>query len=346
LLIGSKNKKRGLDYKNKNKRLISLENLIRSLNLKELKEIRKKIDSFINRTPCIYSEGLTRRTGKEVYLKLENLQMTGAFKARGNAYKLSILSEKELENGVVTASSGNHGLGLSRAAKLRGVKAKVLVPKNTPKIKIDKLKEYGADVLIKGDTYDEAVIEAKEIAGNEGCLYVPSFDDVDIIRGNTTLGFEIFEDVKSPGLILCPIGGGGGISGVSLARNIMSPSTQIIGVEAEGAASMFHSLRIGKRTSLKHISTLAEGIKVAQPGEIPFQLVKRYVKEVKTVAEEELKRAMIELLEQAKIVAELAGCASVAALNKIDKDSFEGPIVCVISGGNIDLELLNKILSA
>lgn len=318
---------------------------LRNLDLKELQEIRATIAKFINRTPCIFSEELSKRIGKKIYLKMENLQITGAFKARGNAFKLSTLTDEELENGVITASSGNHGLGMSYAARLRSVSARVLVPVETPQIKIEKLKNYGAQVFIQGATYDEAVVMAQEIAKKEGYLYISSFEDEDVIRGNTTIGLEIFEDVPHPGLVIAPIGGGGGISGISLAGNIMSSETKIIGAEAEGAASMFHSLKAGQRQALQEINTLADGIKVAQPGQIAFQLVQKFVAEVKTVSEGELQQTLRELVEKAKIVPELAGCASVAALDKIDVHSFNGPIVCMISGGNIDLQLLNKILS-
>ncbi len=317
---------------------------LKSLNLTGLREIRAAIDKFINRTPCIYSEELSERIGKPVYLKMENLQITGAFKARGNAYKLSTLSDEELKNGVVTASSGNHGLGMSAAARRRLVPARVFVPVGTPQIKIDKLKKYGAEVSIQGATYDEAVVLAQQTAEKDGSLYISSFEDVNIIKGNTTIGLEIFEDVPTPGLVIVPIGGGGGISGVSLARNIMSPKTKIMGAEVIGAASMFHSLKAGKRQALKEISTLADGIKVAQPGQLAFGLAQKYVEEVITVNEEDLQNTLRELVVKAKIVPELAGCASVAALDKIDVKSFEGPIVCMISGGNIDLQLLNKIL--
>ena len=319
---------------------------ITNLNIKKLKNIRNKIADKILKTPCIYSESLSNIYNRDIYLKLENLQKTGAFKIRGNSYKILSLDKEEVKKGVVTASSGNHGLGLSLAGSLAGSKVQIYVPDKTPQNKIEKIKSYGAEVSIKGKTYDDAVEFAKEKAENSDMTYIPSFDDFEIILGNSTLGLEIFEEVANPEMVICPIGGGGGASGISITRDIMSPETEIIGVEAAGAASLKESLNRGKRTKLSEISTLADGIKVAQPGKLTFQILKERISGIKTVTEKQMREACYLLLTEAKITAELAGASSAAALNEVDLSKSNDPIICVITGGNIDQELIEDILTA
>ena len=321
-----------------------LDEKLKSLDKLELRRIRAKIDDYINWTPCSYCEGLSEEFNVDIYLKLENLQRTGAFKIRGNAHKLSQLDEAKLQEGVITASSGNHGLGLSLSACLRTIPVTVLVPEQTPEIKIKKLNSYGAEVIIEGDNYDKTVIKAKELAQDRNMKYISSFDDPDIILGNTTMGWEIFTTLQEPEMVICPVGGGGGMAGISLARNILSPGTEIVGVEAKCSASMTKSLASNKRIELDNISTLADGIKVAKPGKITYPLAQDNVKNMITVSENDMQRAFLKLMNKAKIVAELAGCAPVAALKHINFGEISGPIVCVISGGNIDHRLIGKIL--
>ena len=321
-----------------------LDDKLKKLDKVELRSIRAEIDDYINWTPCSYCEGLSEEYGVDIYLKLENLQRTGAFKIRGNAYKLTQLDEAELQEGVITASSGNHGLGLSLSACLRTIPVTVLVPEQTPEIKIKKLNSYGAEVIIEGNNYDKAVIRAKELARDRNMKYISSFDDQDIILGNATMGWEIFTTLQEPEMVICPVGGGGGMAGISLARNILSPGSEIAGVEAEGSASMTKSLSTNKRVELKNISTLADGIKVATPGKLTYPLACDNVKEMINVSESDMQKAFLKLMNKAKIVAELAGCASVAALEYMDFDKNSGPIVCVISGGNIDHRLIGQIL--
>ncbi len=317
---------------------------LKNIDKNDLAEIREEIDDYINWTPCSYCEELSEEFGKKIYLKLENLQRTGAFKIRGNARKLSTLDEDKLNKGVITASSGNHGLGLSLSACLKSIPSLVLVPRKTPRIKVKKLKSYGAEVITSGNSYDEAAKKAKEIAKERDMIYISSFDDLEIILGNATLGWEIFTTICDPGTVICPIGGGGGAAGISLARNILSPGTDILGVEAEGAASMAESLSRGKRVELDEISTLADGIKVAQPGMLTFPLVRDNLEGVIKVTEQAMQDSFIKLMNKARVVAELAGCASVAALSSISIKEKKEPIVCVITGGNIDHQLIGKIL--
>ncbi|WP_089758127.1 threonine ammonia-lyase [Halarsenatibacter silvermanii] len=311
----------------------------------ELDQIYDKIKSNFFQTPLIYAEFLSKRYERDIYLKLENFQKTGAFKIRGNSYKLAELPSGRLKKGVVTASSGNHGLGLSLAARSKDVPARIFVPHKTPQTKIDKIRSLGAEIRIAGDNYDEAVKIAKNFAAENERVYISSFDDQDIIRGNTTLGYEIFTQLPEPGAVVAPIGGGGGISGISLARNVFSSSTLIYGVEAGGAASMRNSLQKTRIESLAEVDTLADGIKVARPGDLTFEIVRENVEKVFAVSEDEMKESFRELLLEANLTAELAGAVSVAALDKLTLSGGEGPVVCLISGGNIDRELIVDILS-
>ncbi|MCK5766850.1 MAG: pyridoxal-phosphate dependent enzyme, partial [Candidatus Atribacteria bacterium] len=299
----------------------------------------------INKTPCIYSLTLSRILKKEIFLKLENLQLTQAFKARGNANKMSLLTQDEKDRGVITASSGNHGQGLSLAALLAGVKATIFLPEVAPQNKIDKIKENKAEVIIKGKTYDDASHYAHLLAKEKNYVYIPSFNDLDIIAGNGSIGLEILEDVPQAQMIICPIGGGGGISGVSLAAKQLKPDIKMVGVEAEKAPSMLRSIEADKLVELDSADTFADGIAVRKSGKINFKIVKKYVDSIVTVSDEEMKSAVFTLAKEAKIVAEGAGAASVAALlsKKIDTKNISN-IVCMISGGNIDIDMLRDIL--
>jgi threonine dehydratase len=312
--------------------------------LKQIKEARERITAAVTRTPCVYSLPLSRKTGKDIFLKLECLQVTQAFKARGNANKLALMGHEERKKGVITASSGNHGLGLSLASKQHGVKSVIVVPEVAPANKIEKITENGAEVIIKGKTYDDAVIYAQTVSKEKGLVYISSFDDPDIIAGNGSMGLEIIEDVPDVKLIICPIGGGGAISGISLAVKQVNPDIHVVGVEAEKAPSMLRSIEAGEIRELTSADTFADGIAVRKPGKLNFEIVQSWVDKILIVSEEEMEKAIVILAKEAKIVTEGAGAASVAALLagvvnlKFDK------IVCIISGGNIDLHLFRCIL--
>jgi len=315
------------------------------VSLKKITEARERIEGMVNKTPCIYSLPLSRIIKKEVFLKLENLQITQAFKARGNANKIALLSEKGGNRGVITASSGNHGQGLSLAALRAGIKAVIVLPEVAPNNKIEKIKENKAEVIIKGKTYDDACSYAHSLSKKIGYTYIPSFDDLDIIAGNGSIGLEILEEVPQTQMIICPIGGGGGISGVALATKQINSDIQIIGVEAERAASMLESIKAGKIVELPSADTFADGIAVRKPGEINFKIVKKYVDKIITVSEEEMKSAIFTLAKEVKIVSEGAGASSVAALlsKKVPIKDISN-IVCIITGGNIDITLFKSIL--
>jgi len=317
------------------------------ISLDQIRQARERIKDKVNKTPCIYSLPLSRMTGKEVFLKLENLQVTQAFKARGNANKIALLSKEQKERGVITASSGNHGQGLSLAALRNGVKAVVVLPEVAPLNKREKIKENRAEVIIKGKTYDDAALYAHSLAEDKGYTYIPSFDDPDVVAGNGSIGLEILEDVPQTEIIVFPIGGGGGISGVCLATKQIKTDIQIIGVEAAGAAAMLESVKANKLVELPSINTFADGIAVRKPGELNFKIVKHCVDNIVTVSDEEMKSAIVTLAKEAKIIAEGAGAASVAALLFKKFPIKDGSnVVCIISGGNIDMNLFRGILEA
>jgi len=280
------------------------------LSINQISEARERIKGLINKTPCIYSLPLSRITRKEVFLKLENLQVTQAFKARGNANKIKLLCKEERDRGVITASSGNHGQGLSLAALRAGIKAVIVLP---------------------------------EVAHY---VYIQSFDDLDIIAGNGSIGLEILEEVPQTQMIICPIGGGGGISGVALATKQINSDIQIIGVESERAASMYESIKAEKIVELSSADTFADGIAVKKPGKVNFEIVKKYVDDIITVSEEEMKSAIFTLAKEAKVIAEGAGASSVAALlsKKVSTENISN-ITCIITGGNIDMSLFKSIIN-
>lgn len=316
-----------------------------NLSLTHVKKARERIKGLINRTPCIYSLPLSRRTGKRVFLKLENLQITQSFKARGNANKVAQLTEDEKTKGVITASSGNHGQGLSLAALRSGIRATIVLPKTAPTNKVEEVKGNKSRVIIHGETYDDAAAYAHSLAQEEGYIYIPSFDDPDIIAGNASMGMEILEDIPDVELILCPIGGGGGISGVSVAVKQIKSSVKIIGVEAEQAPSMLESIKANKIVELPSADTIADGIAIRRPGRLNFEIVKRYVDDIVTVSDDEMKATIITLAREAKIIAEAAGAATTAAL-LFGKLTIEcSNVVCIVTGGNIDLSLFKTILN-
>ncbi len=317
-----------------------------NISLDEIKNAARAVAGLVIRTPAVLSPELSRVYGCSVYLKLENLQYTGAFKIRGNSFKLLNMAERALASGVVTASSGNHGLGLSLAARRLSASAKIVVPSKTPANKVEKIKSYGAEVIICGETYDDSAARAKAFAEEEGRIYVPSFDDRDIIAGNAGMGLEIHDDVPGAELVVCPVGGGGGISGISLALKQLSPGIRVVGVQAEGACSMARSIESGGRRELESADTIADGIAVRMPGELTFPIVRDLAEKIVLVSDEEIIRAVGMLAKCARVVAEPAGAAAVAALDRIDDLPRGGSVVCLISGGNIDKDRLVEALGS
>ena len=279
-----------------------------------------------------------------IILKTENLQVTGSFKVRGAAYKISQLSEEEKARGVIACSAGNHAQGVALAATKAGAKSLICLPDNAPISKIEATKKYGADVCLVPGVYDDAYNKALELRDSEGYTFVHPFNDEDVIAGQGTIGLEILEQVPDVDAVIVPVGGGGLISGVAYAIKQLNPNVKVYGVQASGAPSMVKSVKEGKIKKLASVSTIADGIAVKEPGDLTFDLVSQYVDELVTVTDDEVAAAILALIEQQKLCAEGAGAVSVAAamFNKVPVAGKK--VVCLVSGGNIDVTILSRVI--
>lgn len=280
----------------------------------------------------------------EVYLKPECLQLTGSFKLRGSGYMISQLSDEEKAHGVIACSAGNHAQGVALAATKYGIKSLICLPDGAPISKVEATKNYGAEVCMVKGVYDDAYAKAIELRDKCGYTFVHPFDDINVIAGQGTIGLEIMEEMSDVDAIVVPIGGGGLISGVAFAAKKLNPKIKVYGVQAAGAPSMYNSIKEGKITKLDSVNTIADGIKVMEPGENTFKLVSEYVDEIVTVTEDEISSAILALIEQQKMIAEGAGAVSVAAVmfNKLPVKGKK--VVCVVSGGNIDVTILSRVI--
>lgn len=280
----------------------------------------------------------------EVYLKPECLQLTGSFKLRGSGYMISQLSDEEKAHGVIACSAGNHAQGVALAATKYGIKSLICLPDGAPISKVEATKNYGAEVCMVKGVYDDAYAKAIELRDKCGYTFVHPFDDINVIAGQGTIGLEIMEEMSDVDAIVVPIGGGGLISGVAFAAKKLNPNIKVYGVQAAGAPSMYNSIKEGKIIKLDSVNTIADGIKVMEPGENTFKLVSEYVDEIVTVTEDEISSAILALIEQQKMIAEGAGAVSVAAVmfNKLPVKGKK--VVCVVSGGNIDVTILSRVI--
>ena len=304
---------------------------------------REVLRDILPPTPLLHSRVLTEQLAGPVYLKCENLQRTGSFKARGGYLRISRLSEAERAHGVVAASAGNHAQGVAFAAQTLGVKATVIMPEGAPLPKVEATRGYGADIIFHGQTVDDALDYAREYVRDRGAVLIHPFDHPDIVAGQGTLGLEIVEQCPDVRTVVIPVGGGGVAAGVTLAVKAASPGISVIGVQAEAVASYPASLAAGRPVRVEAGPTMADGIAVCLPGDIPFSILSRDADRVLTVSEEGLSQALVLCLERAKQVVEPAGAAGVAALLEY-AGMFEPPVVVVLSGGNIDPLLLSKVL--
>jgi threonine dehydratase len=283
-------------------------------------------------------------TGNYIYLKTENLQKTGSFKVRGAFNKIAHLSDEEKRNGVIASSAGNHAQGVAMAATSYKIKSTIVMPKHAPLSKISATKSYGAEVVLHGEIYDEAYEKAKEIQRETGATFVHPFNDPYVIAGQGTIGLEIMEDLPDVDMIVVPIGGGGLISGIAIAVKSINPNVKIIGVQTENVPSIVKSISENHVSTVDGKPTIADGIAVKTPGEITFNIIKEYVDDVVTVGEDEIANSILLLLERAKVISEGAGAASLAAvLNRLDNIKNK-KIVALISGGNIDVNMLSRII--
>ncbi len=294
-------------------------------------------------TKLVYSAYLSERTGNKVYLKPENMQMTGAYKLRGAYYKVSTMSKKDRERGIITASAGNHAQGVAYAAKQYGLKAVIVMPTTTPLIKVNRTKNLGAEVILFGDVYDEACEKALQLAKEEGYTFIHPFDDPVVATGQGTIAMEIFQDLPIVDYILVPIGGGGLAAGVSTLAKLLNPKIKVIGVEPEGAACMKASLEAGKVISLPGVSTIADGTAVKTPGSQIFPYVQKNIDRIITVGDEELIVAFLDMVENHKMIVENSGLLTVAALDHLKVKNKR--VVSILSGGNMDVITMSSVVS-
>lgn len=310
------------------------------MDVKEVYDAKERLEGHIKKTPVVYAPNL----GDDIYLKVEVLQDTGSFKLRGAYNKIATLSDEEAERGVVACSAGNHAQGVAKSASERGIRSVICMPYHAPLSKVKATKSYGAEVKLIKDSFDDAAAYAKKLAEEEGYTFIAPFDDEKIIAGQGTVALEILEEVKDIDIIVVPIGGGGLISGVALAAKSINPDIKIIGVQTQISPSMYESVKEGKILTVKGGSTIADGIAVKTPGKITYELVKKYVDEIVLVTEGEISSAILTLLEENKIITEGAAASTVAAL-MYKKFSHKGKkVCCVLSGGNIDVTRVSKVI--
>ena len=314
-----------------------------SVELADVQAARTLLEGVSRTTPLEGSRPLSRLVGGPVWLKCENLQRTGSFKVRGAYTRIARLTEAERAGGVVAASAGNHAQGVAFSAQLLGASSTVFMPESAPLPKVAATRGYGAQVLLTGDTVDDALVAAREFAGRTGAVLVHPFDHRDVIAGQGTVGLELLEQCPDVKTVVVCTGGGGLVAGIAVAVKALRPDVRVVAAQAATAAAFPGSLAAGRPVALERMTTMADGIAVGMPGELTFPLVRDLVDRVVTVEEEAISRALLLCLERAKLVVEPAGAAAVAAL-LADPGAFEPPVVAVLSGGNIDPLLLGKVI--
>ena len=300
------------------------------------------LKDVIRKTDVIYAPKLKK--GADLYLKTENLQITGSFKVRGSYYKMSTLTDEEKARGVIACSAGNHAQGVALSAQKNGIKAVICLPDGAPISKVEATKSYGAEVCLVEGVYDDAYKKALSLRDEMGYTFIHPFDDEDVIAGQGTIALEIADQIPNLDAVIVPIGGGGLISGVAYTIKMLNPKIKVYGVQAAGAPSMANSVRDGEIEELSSVSTIADGIAVKKPGSLTYELCKKYVDEIVTVTDDEISAAILALMEQHKLVTEGAGVVAVAAamFGKVDIENKKA--VCLLSGGNIDVTILSRVI--
>ncbi|MEZ3446210.1 MAG: threonine ammonia-lyase [Lachnospiraceae bacterium] len=312
------------------------------LTLEKFEEASEIVKKVTSETKLIYSEYLSGQTGNKVYLKPENMQLTGAYKLRGAYYKISTLSDEERDKGLITASAGNHAQGVAYAAQKYGVKAVIVMPTTTPLMKVNRTKGYGAEVILKGDVYDEACEYAYQLAEEKGYTFIHPFDDLTVATGQGTIAMEIFKELPLVDIILVPIGGGGLATGVSTLAKLLNPKIKVIGVEPAGANCMQESLKAGEVITLPGVNTIADGTAVKTPGKNIFPYIRDNIDEIITVPDEELVVSFLDIVENHKMIVENSGLLTVAALRHLDVKNKR--IVSILSGGNMDIITMSSVV--
>lgn len=319
--------------------------LTATVSLDDIRAAREVVHDVVRRTPLEPNRALSERVGGPVFLKCENLQRAGSFKIRGAFTRMSRLSAEERARGVVAASAGNHAQGVALAAQILGIPARIYMPVGAPLPKVQATRGYGAHVEFTGASVDDCLVAAKTWSTEQGAVLIHPFDHADIVAGQGTVGLEIVEQCPDVATVLVCTGGGGLLAGISTAVRALCPGTRIVGVQAEGAAAYPASLAAGHPVALTSMSTMADGIAVGRPGDIPFELISKHVDDVVTVSEELISRALLFLLERAKLVVEPAGAVGVAALlDDALLAALSPPVVVVLSGGNIDPLLMMRVI--
>lgn len=312
------------------------------LTLAAFEEASETVKKVTQETKLVYSDYFSEQTGNRVYLKPENMQFTGAYKVRGAYYKISTLTDEERKKGLITSSAGNHAQGVAFAAKRFGAKATIVMPTTTPLIKVNRTKSYGAEVILKGDVYDEAYAYACELAEKNGYTFIHPFDDLAVATGQGTIAMEIFKELPLVDCILVPIGGGGLAAGVSTLTKLLNPKIKVIGVEPAGANCMQVSIKKGAVTTLPTVNTIADGTAVKTPGSNIFPYIQHNLDEIITVSDDELIVAFLDMVENHKMVVENSGLLTVAALKHLkEKDK---KIVSILSGGNMDVITMSSVV--
>ena len=312
------------------------------LTLERFEEASALVEKVTNRTNLIFSEFLSESCGNRVYLKPENMQVTGAYKIRGAYYKTSTLTPEERSRGLITASAGNHAQGVAYSAKAFGCKAVIVMPTTTPLIKVNRTKSYGAEVVLYGDVYDEACAHAYELAEKNGYTFIHPFDDLTVATGQGTIAMEIFKELPLVDTILVPIGGGGLATGVSTLAKLLNPKIKVIGVEPEGAACLRASFDAGKVVTLPGVNTIADGTAVKTPGMNLFPYLQKNLDDIITVKDEEIIVSFLDMVENHKMVAENSGLLTVAALKHLKAENKR--VVSIISGGNMDVITMSSVV--
>lgn len=312
------------------------------LTIDKVHAAAEKLNEVIRKTDMLHAPSLNENAN--IYLKAENLQVTGSFKVRGAYYKICSLGAEEKSKGVIACSAGNHAQGVALAATHCGIKSLICLPDGAPISKVEATRGYGAEVCLVPGVYDDAYNKACELRDSLGMTFIHPFNDEDVIAGQGTIGLEILEQLSGVDAIFVPIGGGGLAAGVAFAVKTMKPSVKVYGVQASGAPSMYNSIKEGKIERLEKVSTIADGIAVKEPGDITFELIKKYVDEIVTVTDDEISTAILTLIEKHKMIAEGAGAVSVAAamFNKVDIKGKK--VCCLVSGGNIDVTILSRVI--
>lgn len=312
------------------------------LDLKDFEEASQIVSQVANDTKLVYSDFFSNACGNKVYLKPENMQVTGAYKVRGAYYKISTLSDEERDRGLITASAGNHAQGVAKAAKKFGVRATIVMPTTSPLIKVNRTKSYGAQVLLFGDVFDDANARALELAEEHGYTFIPPFDDLAVATGQGTIAMEIFKELPLVEYILVPVGGGGLATGVSTLAKLLNPKIRIIAVEPVGAACLKASFEAGKPVMLPSANTIADGTAVKKPGISIFPYLQKNIDEIITVEDDELIVAFLDMVENHKMIVENSGLLTVAALNHLKVKGKN--VVSVLSGGNMDVITMSSVV--